>query len=116
MALGDLSGDGYADLAYVNGFTNTISVRMNQGDGTFGATTDYPTDWYPYGIAIADLDADGRMDVAVTNTGSTVNTLCGTTRDGRRRARVAGELRHGLRAEHDLCRRSRRRWPSRISP
>src|SRR5207344_2956977 len=75
VALGDLSGDGDADLAYVNGSTHTISVRLNQGDGTFGAATDYPTDSYPYGIAIADLDEDGRMDVAVTNTGSTVNTL-----------------------------------------
>src|SRR5439155_12564623 len=41
VAVGDLNGDGRPDLATANDETNTVSVLLGNGDGTFGAKTDF---------------------------------------------------------------------------
>ena len=43
VAIGDLNGDGKADLATANGGSNTVSVLLNKGDGSFLARVDYGT-------------------------------------------------------------------------
>jgi hypothetical protein len=53
-------------------------VLLGNGDGTFGAKTDYGTGSYPYFVAIGDLNADGKPDLAVANRSSnTVSVLLG---------------------------------------
>ena len=66
---GDLNGDSRADLAIVNQTNNSVSVLLNNGDATFNAATNSPltTGQTPTGIAIADFNADGHADIAVTN-------------------------------------------------
>jgi hypothetical protein len=63
IAMGDLNGDGSADLATANTYAGTVSVLLNNGDGVFPTRRDYATeDWAPT-VAIGDLDADGRADL-----------------------------------------------------
>ena len=83
VALGDLNGDGRLDLAVANygpspGYGTTVSVLLNNGDGTFGAKTDFPTGQRPASVAIGDLSGDGKPDlVAANNYDNTVSVLLG---------------------------------------
>jgi FG-GAP-like repeat len=59
----DFDGDGKPDVAIADGFLEpTVSVRLNQGDGTFGAAAGYAAGAGPTSIAAADLDGDGDGD------------------------------------------------------
>jgi hypothetical protein len=42
-------------------------VLVGKGDGTFGMKTDFGTGNAPLSVAVADLNADGRPDLAVAN-------------------------------------------------
>lgn len=72
MASGDLSGNAKADLAVVNQTDATVTILLNNGDGTFTAGPNSPlaTASTPTGIAIADFNQDGHADIAVTNGGA----------------------------------------------
>jgi hypothetical protein len=65
-----LNNDSYVDLAVTGDQTPYASVFLNRGDAVFGAPVVLDTGGRPgtFGksVAIADLDRDGRMDVAVT--------------------------------------------------
>ncbi len=69
IAVGDLNSDRRPDLVIANTGvgTNTISVLVGNGDGTFKPKTDLATGDTPVTPAIADLNSDGRPDLAVAN-------------------------------------------------
>jgi hypothetical protein len=67
VAVGDLDGHGLPDLATANGGTNTVSVFLNRGDGSFLTKPPFLTDLWPRSIAIGDLNGDGKQDLAVAN-------------------------------------------------
>jgi hypothetical protein len=75
IASGSLNADPFPDLAVVNQGDNTVTVLLNNGDGTFSpaAGSPLPTSSTPAGVAIADFTGSGLGDIAVTNSG--VNTL-----------------------------------------
>jgi hypothetical protein len=78
VAIVDLNGDGKPDLAVTNANSSTVSVLLGNGDGTFGARTDFGTSASPYSVAIGDFNADGKPDLAVVNQSSrTVSILLG---------------------------------------
>jgi hypothetical protein len=56
--LADLNSDDYPDI-----ITGSISVSLNNGDGTFLPRTDYPTYNIAYRINAADIDRDGDLDI-----------------------------------------------------
>ncbi len=82
-AVADLDGDGDLDVAVANWpqfIAPRLSVLKNLGDGTFGPPDFYATAKPALDIVAADLDGDGRLDLAATNTGvnyegSTVSVL-----------------------------------------
>ena len=41
VVVGDFNGDGKPDLAVANVYTNTVSVLLGNGDGTFQAPVNY---------------------------------------------------------------------------
>lgn len=70
VAVRDLNGDGRPDLVAANGGDNTLSVLQNVGvPGAieFLPHVDFPNGVQPHGLAIADLDGDGRPDVVAAN-------------------------------------------------
>jgi Flp pilus assembly secretin CpaC len=67
-----LTSSGFTDLVVVNHATNALMVFLGNGDGTFktpstAAGTIIPTAAGPSSITAADFNADGNMDLAVTN-------------------------------------------------
>jgi hypothetical protein len=102
VAIGDLNGDGYPDMAVPRGlfiivdtpaFMNSesdqdltvanyelsnVSVLLNNGDGTFKPAVNYGAgDRFNMSVAISDLDGDGHLDLAVTSSINTVSVLLG---------------------------------------
>ena len=71
--LGDFNGDGKPDLAVANLGSNTVSVLLGNGDGTFQTQVTYATGSGPANVAVGDVNGDGKADLIVTNT--TSNTV-----------------------------------------
>jgi RHS repeat-associated protein len=76
LALADLNGDGKLDLVVANGYTgdysgnstvgSSVEVFIGNGDGTFQPSTVYSVISNAQGVAIADVNADGKPDIVVT--------------------------------------------------
>ncbi len=72
-ALGDLNGDGKLDLVLpVTGTSDSIMIRLGNGDGTFQAASEITlaTGSNPISIVLDDFNGDQRLDAAVANFGS----------------------------------------------
>ncbi len=83
-SIGDLDGDGKADLAVANEISNTVSIFRNISTGPsnigFDIKIDFPTGSAPTSISTGDLDSDGKADLAVANRfSSTVSILRNTS-------------------------------------
>ncbi len=77
LAIGDLNGDGKPDIVTANTIMNadgtgssSVSVLLQDAGnpGSFLSAVNYPTGFSPVGVAIGDLDGDGRPDLAVADT------------------------------------------------
>ncbi len=76
VAAADLNGDGKADLAVANETSGTVSVLLNEGDGTFAPKVDYATGTSPRSLVATDLNGDGKRDLVIANYGGdTVGVL-----------------------------------------
>ena len=86
VAAADFDHDGHLDLVVANrgvspgkqARPSTISLLRGTGDGGFGAPVDYAVGAHPVAVVVADLNGDGKADVAVANNDSdTVSVLLG---------------------------------------
>jgi FG-GAP-like repeat len=76
VAIGDLNADGRRDVAVGQDLGEGVSepkriaVLVGRGDGSFTRRIDFPTGrtaadaWAPRGIAIGELNGDGKLDIA----------------------------------------------------
>jgi hypothetical protein len=79
IVAGDFNGDGKLDLAVVDGYENTLTILLGNGDGTFTISTTYPTGLNPDAIVAVDFNNDGKLDLAIANSGdSTVDIYLGS--------------------------------------
>ena len=69
VAAADLNGDGKPDLAVANNGSNDVSFLLGDGTGGFAPVAGSPVaaGTNPFSVAAADLNADGKPDLAVAN-------------------------------------------------
>jgi hypothetical protein len=77
LSIGDLTGDGKPDLAVTNytPATLTLIARKTDGTGWAAPTTAGAAGIGASGVVIADLNSDGKLDVAVATRSSRVTVL-----------------------------------------
>jgi Bacterial type II and III secretion system protein/FG-GAP-like repeat len=76
----DLASQPEVDLAVSNQADNTISIFQGNGDGTFKTpiSVSLPAGYQPAGLAAADLNGDGHIDLVVADSGNnTFSVLLG---------------------------------------
>jgi hypothetical protein len=81
VAVGDFNGDGKPDLVVANPgidmSADSVSVLLNNGNGTFGAAQSYTVGGSPTAVALGDFNGDGKLDIVTANANSTMSVLLG---------------------------------------
>jgi hypothetical protein len=65
LTSGDFNNDGVTDLASLDGPAGRLTIELGQGDGTFQTAASYAVGPAPTGLVAADVNGDGRLDLAV---------------------------------------------------
>jgi len=83
VLVADLTGSGFLDLVTANSGSDTVSVLLGNGDGTFQPQRTFAAGHGPVALAVADINGDGKPDLIVTDEGTqsdlgdTVSVLLG---------------------------------------
>jgi hypothetical protein len=69
VTVGDINDDGDLDIAVANEDSDSVSVLLNNGDGSFQGAVDLDAGLFsfPEAARIADFNADGNMDIVSAN-------------------------------------------------
>ena len=70
VALGDVNGDGKLDIITANGISNTASVLLGNGNGTFQSQATFAVGPNAQSVALGDVNGDGKLDIITANQGS----------------------------------------------
>ncbi len=63
----DFNQDDFQDIATTSYNYNTLSIMLNNGDGTFLPRVEYSVSDDPSGLTTGDFDADGDIDLAISS-------------------------------------------------
>ena len=78
VAVGDFNGDGKSDLVVADYNSDTVSVLLGNGNGTFQARQAFGTGSSPCSVAVGDFNGDGKSDLVTADyVGNTVSVLLG---------------------------------------
>jgi hypothetical protein len=81
VGVGDFSKSGHTDLAVAVGAT--VKIRLGNGDGTFQLPKSFPLSMTNGGaLVVADFNADGRPDIAVTDLKGVSVLIAGQVKSG----------------------------------
>ncbi len=78
VAVGDFNNDNHQDLAVAFYGSFVVRLYLGSGSGTFTLGTAMPTGsgaTFPVGIVVGDWNGDGKADLAVSNTNSSLNSI-----------------------------------------
>jgi alkaline phosphatase len=84
VAVGDFNGDGQLDIVAVNQDSNSVSVLLGTGSGSFQPQATFPVGTRPADVAVGDFNGDGHLDIVATNnyggsvSDNSVSVLLGT--------------------------------------
>jgi len=69
VRVADINGDGHVDIITTNHEGDSVTILLGDGKGGFteAAGSPFPAGKSPFGVAIADLNGDGKPDLAVVN-------------------------------------------------
>jgi hypothetical protein len=65
MVVGNFTGNGKQDIVTANRDSNSISILLGNGDGTFRSALSITVDAAPKSLAVGDFNGDGKLDIAV---------------------------------------------------
>ena len=63
----DFNKDGMLDVVTANRGSNTVTVYLGNGNGTFQAGQEITVFTGPFGLAVGDINHDGNLDLIVTS-------------------------------------------------
>lgn len=67
VVVGDVNGDGKADIVVANHVDDNVGVLLGNGDGTFAAQQTFAIGSRPSAVEVGDFNGDGKLDIAATN-------------------------------------------------
>src|SRR5262249_53819467 len=77
MAVHDFRANGILDLAVTGYTTDTVSILLGNGDGTFTLDRSYQVGGQPQSIAVGDFDGDGIPDIVTVGPAASLSVLLG---------------------------------------
>jgi hypothetical protein len=69
VAVGDVNGDGRADLVVTDASDFSATVLLGTGGGAFQVASSFRAGGRPGDVALADFDGDGKLDVVAAQSG-----------------------------------------------
>src|SRR5690348_12759863 len=67
LVIADFNRDGKADVAKADSWSRTVSVLLQNTDGSFQNAVAYSVGWYPVCLQQGDVNGDGKLDLLLNN-------------------------------------------------